>query len=212
MKASKLFLSGIAAVALLASCGGSGEKVEKEVKKEEGHSGTFMMNAEASEVKWKGTMLGMYSHEGTVDLKYGKLTVENDSFAAGEFVVDLTSINPTDDGYSEEKTPEMLVGHLSSPDFFDVANHPTAKFVVKSSNGNSITGDLTIRGNTHEETFEITKHDMDAHVMEGKLTFDRTKYDVSFKHPAQEMVLSNDIELWVTLKADVADDHAAMAH
>lgn len=207
MKTSKLILAGIAGVAMLASCGGNTEVKEETTEvKEMKHDGTFMIDDENSTVMWKGTMMGMYSHEGTVPFKSGNLVFAEGKITGGEFVVDLTSIQPTDDKYSEEKTKEMLVGHLSSPDFFDVANHPTAKFVVKSGTENSLTGDLTIRGKTHEETFNITEHNAEAHQMKGTLTFDRTKYDVNFKHPMQEMVLSNDIELNITLAAEMKDE------
>ena len=44
--------------------------------------------------------------------------------------------------------------HLRSADFFDAANHPELRFVSKKVEGSghsiSVTGDLTIRGVTHE--------------------------------------------------------------
>lgn len=50
-------------------------------------------------------------------------------------------------------------GHLKSPDFFDVANHPTMTFKSKSVSGKgenlTIVGDLTIRGTSHEVTLAV---------------------------------------------------------
>ena len=52
--------------------------------------------------------------------------------------------------------------HLRSPDFFDVANHPTMRFVSKSIQGDikrgefRVIGDLTIRGVTKEVTLDVT--------------------------------------------------------
>ena len=70
MKTSKLILAGIAGVAMLASCGGNTEvKEETKEVKEMKHDGTFMIDDENSTVMWKGTMMGMYSHEGTVPFK-----------------------------------------------------------------------------------------------------------------------------------------------
>ena len=51
-------------------------------------------------------------------------------------------------------------GDLRSPLFFDVENHPEMKFVSKSARaageGNlDVTGDLTIRGTTHEVTLAV---------------------------------------------------------
>jgi polyisoprenoid-binding protein YceI len=51
--------------------------------------------------------------------------------------------------------------HLRSADFFDVENHPkmtfkAAKIVNKGDGEYEVTGDLTIRGVTRSETFDIT--------------------------------------------------------
>ncbi len=50
--------------------------------------------------------------------------------------------------------------HLRSPDFFDVANHPTMTFESRSISGSreqfKVTGDLTIRGQTREVTLDVT--------------------------------------------------------
>ena len=50
--------------------------------------------------------------------------------------------------------------HLRSPDFFDVANHPTMTFESRSISGPrehlKVTGDLTIRGQTREVTLDVT--------------------------------------------------------
>lgn len=46
-------------------------------------------------------------------------------------------------------------GHLKSADFFDVEQFETITFVSKSITEDTITGDLTIKGVTNEETFDI---------------------------------------------------------
>jgi polyisoprenoid-binding protein YceI len=51
--------------------------------------------------------------------------------------------------------------HLKSPDFFDVAHHPTMTFrsskVVKKGDGAlEVTGDLTIKGTTRPVVFHVT--------------------------------------------------------
>jgi polyisoprenoid-binding protein YceI len=54
-----------------------------------------------------------------------------------------------------------LTGHLKTPDFFDVAQFPTARFVSSTIKKNSdgtvtLTGDLTLRGVTKRITFPAT--------------------------------------------------------
>jgi len=50
--------------------------------------------------------------------------------------------------------------HLRSPDFFDVANHPSMTFESRRITGSrehfKVTGDLTIRGQTREITLDVT--------------------------------------------------------
>ena len=158
----------------------------------------------SSRVIWKGVMLGIKEHQGTVAFKEGSLTIKNGSVAGGSFTVDLTSITPNDANYDAKSGygPEKLVQHLQSPDFFDVANFPTATFVINSAEGNTAKGVLTVRGKSNEETLtDIAVSESEGIVTaSGKLTFDRKKYGVAFDMPAKDMVISNDIELNVTLK------------
>ena len=166
--------------------------------------GTLTVDTTASEVMWKGSMVGMYDHSGDVKLESGNVTVADGKITGGKFVIDLTSITPTDSNYKEDKTPEKLVGHLSSEDFFHVEQYPTATFDITGSEGNTVMGNLTVRGKTNPEKVEnvVISEDNGQMHLKGDIKFDRTKYDVAFKHPMQEMVISNDIEMNVTLVAN----------
>src|SRR6056300_966691 len=67
-----------------------------------------------SKVVWKGYKV-TGSHEGTIDLKSGSLSFNEDKLVGGEFVMDMTSLVCTDlEGDSKGK----LEGHLKSDDFF----------------------------------------------------------------------------------------------
>jgi len=205
MKTTNLLLTIAASGSLfLASCGGTQEQEATVEVTEEAVVETTeaSIDAATSTVNWKGEMMGMYSHNGTVAVKEANVSMAGDKVAGGSFVVDLSTITPTDDNYkpAEGKTPEKLTEHLSSPDFFDVANHPTASFEITevAADGSSAKGNLTVRGITNEETVKnITLADG---TLSGTLTFDRKKYDVAFTHPVKEMVLSNDIALEIALK------------
>lgn len=168
--------------------------------------GTMNVDTSASDVEWNGTMVGVYTHTGNVHLTSGTVTIQDGKISGGSFVVDLTSISPTDENFNpkEDKTPEKLVGHLKSEDFFHVAEHPTAQFEVTGSEGDQVMGNLTIRGITHPETVQnvsISEEDGKA-VISGELTFDRNKYEVAFKHPMQDMVISDEVKMDVKLVAN----------
>lgn len=165
--------------------------------------GTLAVDTAASEVLWKGSLVNVYDHTGDVKLESGDVTVSDGKITGGKFVIDLTRIRPTDENYKEDKTPEKLVGHLSSEDFFHVEQYPTATFEITGSEGSTVMGNLTIRGKTNPEKVEnvsITEENGQMH-LKGDIKFDRTKYDVAFKHPMKDMVISNDIEMNVTLVA-----------
>jgi polyisoprenoid-binding protein YceI len=126
-----------------------------------------------SEFKWTGTKV-TGAHNGTAPLQNAKIVEENGALKGGEFVINLDAMTVTDlTGDSAGK----LIGHLKSPDFFDTATHPTAKLVVKSVQGNKVTGDLTIKGVTLANTFDVKK---DGNAYVGKLTFDRAKYGLKY--------------------------------
>lgn len=167
--------------------------------------GTVSIDTSASAVMWKGVMVGMYDHSGTVKLNSGNVIVADGKITGGTFEVNLNTINPTDENYKpeEDRTPEKLVGHLSSDDFFNVAQYPTATFEITGSEGTTVMGNLTVRGKTNPEKVEnvVISEENGMVKMTGDLTFDRKKYDVAFTHPMKEMVLSDDVNLNISLVA-----------
>ena len=161
------------------------------------------IDQKTSTIKWKGEMLGMYAHEGTLDIREGYITEEKGVLVAGGFVVDMRTMVPTDDNFMPEegKTPDKLVAHLSSEEFFDVKNHPLAMFDIIEMGEGMLKGNLTIRANKNEETVENVEITRDGDVVRltGTMTFDRKKYEVAFDHPVKEMVLSDDITVQIEL-------------
>jgi polyisoprenoid-binding protein YceI len=164
-------------------------------------NGTFGADLTSSSVKWKGVMLGIKEHTGNVTLSNAEVTITDGAVTGGTFTVDLSTINTNDSSYNAENTPEKLVGHLSSADFFNIAEFPTATFVVTGSEGTNVTGNLIIRGITYEETVKNVEIHTVADItnVRGTLTFDRKKYEVAFDMPMKDMVISNDIELTINL-------------
>lgn len=216
MKRIYLSLTVAAVAMIMTSCGGggntdaasNGETKAEEPKEEMAKEATWTVDPAESNIRWEGGTAGakVYSHYGDIMLKEGMVMTKGGELTSGSFVVDMTSIKPKDDGYSEENTAEDLVGHLSSDDFFLVSEHPTASFEVTSVDGNMIKGNLTVRGNTNEETIEIGSIEMseDGNEMTamGTLVFDRQKYDVAWEHYLKDVTLADDITLEITLKAD----------
>ena len=199
----------------LVSCeGGTAEEANKtdetEVMEEsKGPSGSYSLVQGESQLNWEGNMLkiggvSLYGHDGTINFEKGMMTMKDGKIVDGTFVVDMSTITPTDDNYGEENPKEKLIGHLSSPDFFAIDSFPTATFQVKGMEDGKIMGDMTIRGVTNSETIEnVTMENMDGKVKAtGSMTLDRQKYNVAWSNPAEDKVLSDDLDLEFVIVAN----------
>ncbi|MBT8327313.1 MAG: YceI family protein [Bacteroidia bacterium] len=168
---------------------------------------TFTVNAEESSVVWKGSKITGDSHTGNVGLSSGTLNTEEGVITAGNFVIDMTSIANTD-GMDEEMTGKLL-GHLASPDFFDVAGpgNGTATFEVANGTADSLTGNLTIKGITKSITIPyFWQVDGDAATATSKFSIDRAQWEIkygssSFFDDLKDKAINDAIEFDVTLKA-----------
>ncbi|MEE4255467.1 MAG: YceI family protein [Bacteroidales bacterium] len=207
MKTQKSIFIAILALGIITASCTQGEKKQKAKAEDKNTSSMSISNVtldpEKSRVMWAGTMLGIYTHEGTLNMTEASLDISNGKITGGSFTVDMNTMVATDENYNPEEgsTPEKLIGHLKSPDFFDVENYPTASFTITGSEGNTVTGLLTLRGETNEEKVEnvmMTKEG-DMVKITGDMTVDRKKYGVSWDSPVQDRVLSDDMELKIQL-------------
>lgn len=193
----------IVALGLLTACGG-GDTADTtpegdggDTPEETATETTYTVDTEASTMNWTGSMLKFYDHEGTLKISEGSFTVSNGAVTGGSFTVDMTSMSPTDENFNpdEGKTPEALVGHLMSADFFDVENNPTATFTINdAASAESIAGDLTVRGTTNKAkvTDIMVKEADGTATVAGNLTFNRQDFGVAYDAGA-DMVISDDI-------------------
>ncbi len=164
----------------------------------------YSIDVDKSVVNWKGSMVGVYAHEGTVVLTNGSLTVRDGLVTDGSFTVDLNSMITTDSDVLYKMAPrEKLIGHLKADDFFGTDRFPTAVFKINSVEGDVLKGDLTVKGVTHEESVTSVKLTESDGVINatGSLVFDRQKYGITYKNKMNDMVLSDDIELVISISA-----------
>lgn len=111
---------------------------------------TVSLTESNTKVEFVGTKANG-KHDGAFKVAKGTATVSKGELSKIEVELDLTKL--TSDN-------PKLTQHLKSPDFFNVKEYPTAKFVTKSitKDGNKymITGDLTLVGKTKEISFPAT--------------------------------------------------------
>jgi polyisoprenoid-binding protein YceI len=138
----------------------------------------------ASNVQWKGYKV-TGSHEGTVVVQYGDLKYNDAGALTGIYVkMDMAKMVCTD---LDAATGPKLVGHLQADDFFGTTKFPTATFestkvTARDTKGNyMVVGKLTIKDKTNEVKFYANVADKDgAKVGTGKLTIDRSKFDIKY--------------------------------
>lgn len=212
MKKVTLSLAVMASAAFMVACGGAEQPtaeetqtVEEQAEVEEAPAqemASGAINLEESKLMWKGEMLGIKDHTGTLAFKSGEIQAENGQITGGSFVVDMTSMVATDENYQPEEgyTKEKLIGHLSSPDFFNVEEFPETMFEITGSTDGEVTGNLTIRGITNEVKVSNVAFDAESGTYKGTLTFNRKNFDVSWDSTMKDAVLSDDIELTIYLK------------
>ena len=138
---------------------------------------TKEVNTESSVVKWTGYKV-TGQHEGTIMIKKGSLTFNNNVLVGGKFVIDMSTINTTD---LEGDYKKKLDGHLKDDDFFGVEKHKTASLVFTSlkQNGTNyiVNADLTIKGISNKVKFKMQVLENSAIA---DLKIDRTKYDIKY--------------------------------
>ena len=175
----KSYLTLLAASALLfTACGESEEKTDDKEKKDnteadaneepEVTTADFSVDSENSTLEWTGFKAEKpdYKHAGMVDVSSGNLSVEMKGdemkVTGGTFTVDLTTIR--EPGAEDPKMEEKLVGHLSSPDFFNVSEYAKATFTAEShdAESNVVSGKLSVLGQDIPATIENPEMTMDG--------------------------------------------------
>lgn len=186
---NKLILS-FAVLAFFASCQSAPEGQEaattqqKEASQSEAGT-TYNIDQAASLVTFVGTK-PVGTHTGTFTLSTGNLKVENGNISAGSFEIDIQSMKCID---KDTAGSYKLIGHLLSPDFFDVAKYAKAKFEITAcealqnnpSATHQISGNLTLKDSTQNITFPAKVTVSDANVTAtADFNIDRTKWGLFY--------------------------------
>lgn len=210
---NKISLLTIASIALfLVSCGGKNTEANdaQQVAQATELSTTFKVDASASKMGWLGKKV-TGQHNGTISLTEGSISVEKNNITAGSFVIDMKTI--TNEDITDAKTKENFLGHMLSPDFFDVEKFPTSKFEItgvekmNTADSMKILGNLTIKDVTKNIAVPA-KVTMSADNFEAASTFkiDRTDWNIQygsgkfFKGLGDKMI-NDEIEFTLNLKA-----------
>nr|WP_321235026.1 YceI family protein [uncultured Psychroserpens sp.] len=155
-----------------------------------------------SELRWSGEYTFYFGgHDGTISFTEGYFIKTNQVITGGQFIIDMNSIVCND--IKEAEANEGLVNHLKDPDFFDVAQFPTASIVITKvvyhdSTHMKIYADLTIKSITKPISFHA-EVDFEAKLMTTKFKIDRMLWDISYNSKMRDGAISDAIGFDVKL-------------
>ncbi len=171
----------------------------------------------SSLVTWQGSK-PTATHTGTFTLKEGSFLVNDHQLTGGNFIIDITSLNNLDLA-SDPENKKKLEGHLKSPDFFDAAIYPTAKFeitkvtpitpeeardaILKDAT-HMVQGNFTLKDSTKSIHFPalVTIDDKTA-TATAEFNIDRSQWGLNYKGPnhPQDWFISKEVHIKLAISA-----------
>lgn len=160
---------------------------------------TFTVDADESDVLWEGYK-PTGTHNGTVDITDGSISVEDGKIAAGNFTIDMKSITVLD---LEGDYKTMLENHLKgvsdnpekNDDFFSVHKYPTAKFEITNVTGldndaeatHLVYGNLTLKDITKQVGFKANVDVTEDAVRVSTPQFEINRTDWGINHKSKSI-------------------------
>jgi len=181
-----------------------------------------LVNIDESFIEWKGTK-PTGEHFGTVNIKEGKLDLQEGKIIGGVILIDFQTIKVLD--LEDPDKNAQLLGHLKSPDFFSVDSFPDGTFTLVKleeitgtlepveATGEMIpthyaTGNLQMKGITRSVTFpvEISEDEHQFVVTSPVFTINRAEWNIrygskSFFGDLKDNFIDDEIGLKITVYA-----------
>jgi len=158
---------------------------------------TYAVTPERSSIEFIGSKV-TGSHKGGFKKFEGEMAVANGKLAdsGSKVVIDTTSIWTDTD---------RLTGHLKIPDFFNVAQIPTATFETTSVSDQGtntlVTGNLTLHGVTKQISFpaQVQVSD-DAVNLQAEFAINRFDFEIKYAGKADDLI-RKEVVLKLNVKA-----------
>ncbi len=175
----------------------------------------YPIDLATTNIGWIGTKANG-QHNGSFKVTEGTLAVKDGSLTGGNFTIDVSSLTVLD---LEGEDKGKLEGHLKSGDFFMVDSFPTAKFEITGVSPydattseskldgatHSISGNLTLRGETKNVTFPAMVG-IEGNSVTAKADFniDRTQWGLNYKGPNNpaDWFIAKEVNLKLDVKAN----------
>jgi polyisoprenoid-binding protein YceI len=177
--------------------------------------GTWRIDPDASSIRWTGRNF-LKLHTGTIAVREGQVELVGGRLAGGQVTIEMARIRCTDLEGSE--LHGVLIAHLHSDDFFDLARFPDASIRFQSvtpiqnaapgGRNVRINAALTLLGQTHPVCFPAMTgwDDAGRWGCQANLTIERTRWGMiygsgRFFRRLGQHVVNDEIDLDVALIA-----------
>lgn len=204
----------VTSFAMLSACNNSDSKTEtSDTQTVATSDGTVYTVDTTTTITWAGSK-PTGTHIGTFNVSEGSLYVKDNTLTGGNFVINVASLKNIDLS-SDPENKGKLEGHLKSPDFFDIAKYPTAKFEITSVEPYSadsankdathlIKGNLTLKDTTKNISFPA-RVTVDAATLSANANFDidRTNWGINYKGPGnpQDWLIKKNVNIRLSIAA-----------
>jgi polyisoprenoid-binding protein YceI len=149
---------------------------------------TYTFSQEGSKLEWVGAKV-TGKHDGGFKTFSGVVRIPDGKIENGTVTVDID----TDSVFSDA---EKLTGHLKSPDFFDTAKFPKARFTSTSIKPggdagatHTVTGNLELHGVTKSITFPAKIRQSDSEVtVEAEFGINRKDFGILYAGKADDLI------------------------
>ncbi len=168
----------------------------------------YTVDGARSTIEWKGSAPDHF-HTGSFSVSGEMQGDSNGHIRKGTFNIPIASIQNFD--LPNEVKPQLL-DHLKSPDFFNMAVHPNARFVIHAvtpaekptpAATHIIEGDFTMLGNTRAIRFpaKITSQH-NSIVAKASFSIDRLLWGMtSYNDPEKELYIRPEVEIKLNIQA-----------
>lgn len=191
-----LFVFACVATIYLAGCQkapqGDNALITDEVLPKSGTGKVFVLDTANSWIRISATGVGK-NHPGTLPLRYGKVTANNNQVTSGRFILDIPSLEMREQGAMNDSSsmPHLATGDVLNPAAFGTSQFEITavepynqkaddKSLVEGANF-TISGNLQIRSVTKNITFPA-RVDLDGNTLTAKGNFDvdRKQWELNY--------------------------------
>jgi polyisoprenoid-binding protein YceI len=179
-------------------------------------STSYKLDESKSMAEWQGFLRTGYFNAGSISVASEELQVLNGQIISGRFVLPLSSL--INFNLPDAQKP-LLINHLQSADFFNMALHPNLRFtitqVTRYASGDAkavsganytVTGNLTMLDQTHSISFpakiNVNKQKL---TVQADVQVDRTQWGITYASDPSlpdEHYIMPEIKLHLDLQGD----------